>query len=185
MLSRACAARQAGVSLVEAVVAMAVLSIALAAAMPSLSGWIARARLQGAAESVHAGIQLARTEAIARNARVRFTLQANSSWSVACVSVGPGCPDTADLHVHDGRHGAAGLALRVDGTVPDSSRALVFTGQGRPDRSQAGRIGAVELWAPVLSGQADPYGALRVAVSEFGHSRRCYPRAPDASPMRC
>lgn len=63
-------ARQAGVTLLELIVTIAVAAILLALAVPSFTSVINGNRITAAANELMAGIQSARMEAIRRNARV-------------------------------------------------------------------------------------------------------------------
>ena len=76
-----------GMTLIELLITVAVLSIALSLAAPSMSKQVANYRVRGAAESILGGLSLARTEAVRRNSAVSFTLTAGTSaWTVAQVS---------------------------------------------------------------------------------------------------
>lgn len=63
-----------GFSLIETLVVVAIAGILLAIAVPSLQSSINSARTRGVAESVYTGLSLARSEAIRRNAPMRFQL---------------------------------------------------------------------------------------------------------------
>src|SRR5690606_30371906 len=66
--------RAQGISMIEVVVAMAILAILMTAAAPSLGDWMSRTRMRNAAESVHNGLNQARMEAVRRNRAVGFYL---------------------------------------------------------------------------------------------------------------
>lgn len=89
--------RQGGVTLVELMVGIAIISIMLAVSAPSFSLWIQNSQNRLAAESIQNGIQLARSEAVKRNTVVRFTLTDTTglvAWTVGCVVVTADCPAT-------------------------------------------------------------------------------------------
>lgn len=65
--------RQAGVTLVELVVAIAVLAIIVAMAVPSFTDFRERQAIKGAAEAMVSTVGLARAEAIKRDRRVSLT----------------------------------------------------------------------------------------------------------------
>jgi prepilin-type N-terminal cleavage/methylation domain-containing protein len=64
----------AGFNLIEMMIVVAVAGILLAVGAPTMLSNINTARIRGVAESIHTGISLARSEAIRRNAPMRFQL---------------------------------------------------------------------------------------------------------------
>jgi prepilin-type N-terminal cleavage/methylation domain-containing protein len=64
----------AGFNLIELMIVVAIAGILLAIAVPSLQSNINSARSRGVAESIYAGLSHARSEAIRRNAPMRFQL---------------------------------------------------------------------------------------------------------------
>lgn len=72
MLTTAGQAR--GFSLIELMVALAVLMLILTAVMPSIGTWVADARIRSAAESLQNGLRLAQSEAMRRNRQSVFAL---------------------------------------------------------------------------------------------------------------
>ena len=77
-----------GLTLIEAVVVMALLAIALAAVAPSVVDWVRDLRIRSAAESIKSGLSLARAEALKRNSQVGFWMVVDSASRVptnACV----------------------------------------------------------------------------------------------------
>ena len=75
---------QAGITLIEVLIAVAIVGLLLAFAAPSATVWIQNTQLRNSAESVLNGIQMARLEALKRNTNVSFQLtDANSTaWRV-------------------------------------------------------------------------------------------------------
>lgn len=67
-----------GYSLVELMVAVAVVGVLMAAAVPSFTQWIANARVRTTAESIQNGLMLAKAEAVRRNAKVQFLLTSSA-----------------------------------------------------------------------------------------------------------
>lgn len=84
---------QQGVSLIELMIGIAILSIVLAIGVPMFGQWIQNTQVRTAAESILDGLQLARNEAVRRNTNVRFNLTSTTglpAWTV-CVVSGDAC----------------------------------------------------------------------------------------------
>lgn len=91
------AMRQRGVTLVELMIGIAIVSILLVMGVPAFTLWIQSTQNRTAAESVLNGLQLARTESVRRHAVVRFDLTDASglvAWNVGCATVTADCPAT-------------------------------------------------------------------------------------------
>lgn len=90
--------RQAGVTLVELAVAIAVLAIIVSMAVPSFRDFRERQAIKGAAESLVSTIGLARAESIKRDKRVRvqFTQWGGGVCAGATLDVATGCDCTAN-----------------------------------------------------------------------------------------
>lgn len=71
--------RQQGTSLVEASVVLAVIAIMASTSLPGLTSLHARHQLQGVAAQLETDLQLARSEAVARNESVRVNFATNPS----------------------------------------------------------------------------------------------------------
>lgn len=78
--------RQQGVSIIEVMVAVTVLIVLLMTGLPSFSVWLQNTKVRTGAESILAGLQLARMEAVRRNAVVRFQFVDNFTNSCALAS---------------------------------------------------------------------------------------------------
>lgn len=165
---RAAAAR--GVTLIELLVAFAVLAIGLAAAAPSLTSQIAAWRVQGAAESIVGGLNYARAEAVRRNRAVAFTLDAaGRGWSVAQVS---------PALVLQG--GTRGELAGITATPASASRVVTFTPTGMVDAT-GDRLSRIDLAA---AGGATP--TRRVDIFGGGLIRLCDPQLTSSEdPRRC
>lgn len=73
-----------GFSLLELVIAIAILGILAATGIPKMSGWIQSANVKSAAEFYTEGLRLARVEAVRRNSGSRFQINVpdTNGWSV-------------------------------------------------------------------------------------------------------
>ncbi len=82
-----------GFTLLEMLIAMAILAIVISVGVPSLSGFSANQRLIGAAEQVYSHLQQARSEAVSRNTLVyvNFAVDGTASWEYGMSSVNSLC----------------------------------------------------------------------------------------------
>lgn len=109
---------QCGVTLIELLIGIAVLSVLLATGVPMFSEWIQNTQIRTATESIQNGLQLARNEAVKRNANVRFVLTSAAGlpvWQV-CVMNGADCGEI--LQQRSGAEGGSNARVGVDATVP-------------------------------------------------------------------
>lgn len=87
MLSVHMLRRAHGVTLVELLVVLLIVAIGATLAAPSFAQMVANYKVRSAAEGILNGLNFARTEALRRNAAVRFSLTAGGSgWAVSQVS---------------------------------------------------------------------------------------------------
>lgn len=177
---------QAGFTLVELMVVVALLGVLSALASPSFLGWLERTRVRSAAEAIHSGIQLARVEALSRNAPVRFTLQPSGAWSVACVSAttGAGCTDINVLHSRPAAEGRGAYTLQVNSADFVVDKTVDFLPAGIPNTMNV-YIQQVDLLAAAGADSASMTRALRVNLSPFGRTRLCYPHGTAGTPTAC
>lgn len=128
------AVAQRGFNLIELMIAVSVLGILTALALPNYHIWLENTRIRNAADSIQTGMQRARVEALRHNAQVQFVLGANSAWTVGCVAPvldldGDGsddCPATIES-----RAASEGSSANVTVTpTPPASTTLVFTNLG-------------------------------------------------------
>lgn len=77
---------QRGVTLIELVVVLVVLGLLVVAAAPSIGTWISNANVRNTAQSIHAGLNRARAEAVRSNRSVRFSLVNGSTTDPAVLN---------------------------------------------------------------------------------------------------
>jgi type IV fimbrial biogenesis protein FimT len=84
---------RSGLTLLELLIAVAVLGIVISVAMPNMSGLIANQRLIGAAEQVYGHLQQARSEAITRSTPtwVNFAANGTTTWTYGMSSLNTLC----------------------------------------------------------------------------------------------
>lgn len=175
-----------GFSLVEMMIAIAILAVLLSAAIPSFSTFIKNRKVRTAAEAVLNGLNLARSEAIRRNTHINFALQADTSWTVGCTtpqadSNGDGLDDCpASIQSRPGAEGGAGAQA--------IALTLEFNGYGQlPALSGTTNI---PITSPMGACETDggSMRCLRIVVSPGGMIRSCDPQTSltqPGSPKAC
>lgn len=196
---------QKGLTLIEALVGLVIVAMLFTLGGPAFSTWMANARIRGTAETILAGLQLARTEATSRNAQVRFQLTTSldnscdlsvggPNWIVDVVtadasdSVVNQCDvaasDTVAPHILQ-KH--AGQETLTGSVVTSTAPSVVFNGMGR----LAGGPGAaltVTITGSDTSNCKSASGdlnCLQIQVSAAGQIRMCNPVFATGSVQAC
>ena len=179
--------RESGFTLIELMITIAILAIVLSAAFPSYRTFVANAQIRITAESIRNGLQLARAEAIKRNANVKFTIASaanDSSWSVGCVTVvadldGDGVADCpATIQSKTVREGSGStLSLTKVG-----SNTLTFINLGTTN-STAGQLTRVNIDNTSIPAAISK--ELSVSIQTGGNARVCDPNAATTDPKYC
>lgn len=182
----------AGVTLVELMIGLAIISSLLLVGMPSFSNWIQDLQIRSAAESVQTALLLARSEAIRRNRPVRVQLKDAGGlveWEVGCVTVATDCP--ARIAQHSRSEGGRNARMAAGAMVNASSLGTpLAAGSGLPVGIQFNGLGVVSGTAPgrIEISHAALGGARRLVllIGSGGLIRLCNPAvARDASPQGC
>ena len=171
--------RQRGLSATELLVVLAVASILLAVAVPSLYGFIQRQRLSAAANEFHAAVSLTRSEAIRRGARVDLMPAKNGSdwsqgWIVYIDRNGNRKLDGGDQLMLS--HGPVPAGIAIKGAFTDSaSQYLAYGGNGRTRTNASSQVPQMGSWLFSLGNQT-----RRIVINFVGRPRICNP-AVDAA----
>ena len=177
-----------GFSLVELLVVIALIGILAALGLPSYQAWIQNTQIRTAAESIQNGLQLARSEAVQRNARVRFTLGDHSDWSVGCE---PAVGDVDGNGVDDcpaviqSRSASEGSSVNVSVVVtPAANKIVEFNSFGRLNAAPE-PFTQIDLDSTALSSLESRN--LRITLGVGGNVRMCDPDAnlPSTDPRKC
>jgi type IV fimbrial biogenesis protein FimT len=181
--------RSAGFSLVELMITLAVLALLLMIGLPNLSAWLANTQIRTAAEAMQAGLQLARAEALRRNANVRFQLvdsltaacalsSSGANWVVSLADATGACnidpSDAVAPQIIQKRSGAEGSPNAV--ITATGGSAVVFSGLGRV--TGAGALTQIDISNPgggACQTAAGPMRCLRLTVASGGQVRMCDP----------
>lgn len=197
-------ARPQGFSLVELLVGIAIFSILLAMAAPNFTSWIQNSQLRTAAESISAGLQLARAEAVRRNAPVRFQLtdsldaacnlsNAGPNWVVSVDDTTALCNNAPSANAaapvapfiiqkHSGTEGTPNATIAAG----LNANPILFNGLGRT----IGIANPVTLTITNPKGgdcraAGGPMRCLNIIISPGGQSRMCDPAIAAPNPQGC
>jgi type IV fimbrial biogenesis protein FimT len=195
---------QAGVSLIEMMMAITILGLLIMIGLPNMTIWLNNSQIRTAGETVLSGLTLARTEAVRRNATVRFNLVSDltsscvlatggTSWVVSLADPTGAC-DTAPsdsgpvLQVRSGAEGTSRAVVEATGAA-----TVHFNGLGRvTSPSGAANMTKIELSNPTggTCQHQDPSDGtmrcLRVNISPGGEVKMCDPAVSDATdPRKC
>lgn len=177
--------RARGVTAIELLVVVSIVAIMMTIGVPSLQNWIASSRVRLKAEGVLNGLQYARAEAIRRNARIFFSVNGDSSWSLGCATVvgdldGDGSADCPSvIQSKSALEGGAGVVLTIS---PNGATTATFTGLGLVATNADGSASLTQIDFSSL-GTAQKY---RIPLTSGGQTRICDPDvAIDGDPRKC
>ncbi len=172
-----------GFTLIELMIGIAVLGIVLALGMPSYNAWIQNTRVRNTAESILAGLQLARSEAVSRNQSVRFVFDdEDGNWVVGCVTINPSCPASIQKNMR-GEGSSASITV-----MPSDDDTIIFDNLGRmtspvPAGGASFTSFEVDILPEILA--ADETRNLRITVDIGGSVRLCDPNVDTHDPRAC
>mgnify|MGYP001616275942 CR=1 FL=1 len=167
--------KASGFTLIEMMVAVAIMGILAAVAFPSLQTMLRNSEVRNAAESVVNGLQKARGEAVSRNANVTFGLGAGSSWTVSQVA-----PATL-IESRSSNEGSRNATLCL---FPAGATAVTFNNFGSVTATNP-QDGSLPISQFYLSAPGSNQ-ILRVMIGVGGNARMCdNSLAPNSSPRAC
>lgn len=161
---------QAGFTLIELMVTIAVLAIVLAISVPSFQGITNRNRLTAITNEVVGAVQLTRMEAIRRNQRVLMCPTTNGStcagadWSRIVVREAVAGGDV----IREFRFLGRGISVRASSNITGNGNQLSFNSSGfaRAGTNAANTNGAIRVCTTVLDATENARD-LQVAVSRI------------------
>ncbi len=195
---------QRGVTLIELVVVFVVMGLLVVAAGPSISAWISNTYVRNTAQSIYAGLNRARAEAVRTNRSVRFSLvgspldptvldnncvlsSAGASWVVSLADPTTKCaadpdPVVAPMIIDKAARGSGALRVTVAAVDKDgvAANTVTFNSFGRV--SDVAPIATIAVDNDVLSGD---YRRLQVLVGAGGVIRVCDVNAGATDPRKC
>lgn len=196
--------RQRGFTLVEIAITLALTAILLFAVTPAVTSMIANARVRSSAESLQAGLQRARNEALRRNEPVTFWMVTTNgsnmlddscalsstatAWAVGrndpaakCATASSETLDPLLIEKSVGGVAAAGVAISAFDAGGTAADRVAFDGFGRVVTGSA--IASIDL---DNTSSGNDFRPLRLQLSRNGSLRLCEPRVADLNdPRRC
>lgn len=172
--------RQRGFNIIEIVVTMLIVAVLATFAMPMYSVWLQNSQMRASAESIMAGLNQARSEAVRGNnaAGVRFALVTGNAWRVEQVS------DGAVLQQGGGLDLAKNAVVTPNPVVTE----VVFTPLGQTNPAVTVDIDVTHADpAQKCIANGGEIRCLRVQVRSGGLIRLCdtNPAIPVGDPRRC
>ena len=168
----------AGFTLIELMVAIAVLAILLFVALPNFSVWMQNTQIRTAGEAVLNGMQLARAEAIRRNTAVQLQMNVSSGWTARVMGTG---------EVIQSRLAGEGSAAALVTIAPADATKITFNGFGslmtpNPDDGTPS-ITEIKIDSPSIA--AADSRELCILVRAGGNIRLCDPQVAVTDTRSC
>jgi type IV fimbrial biogenesis protein FimT len=189
----------AGFTLIEAVVALAIMGVLMAVGIPSLSTWNQGRKAAAAAGFYKEGFQLARNQAVTHNSASRLVLSDNTvsgqlDWQVDICFPTPSTPCNEDSGSWstvsaaaeadpDQAHGFRSVVRSADAlpatrnlmlsVSPSGADAIYFTPQGWVDAGISPRVQRIDLMPAV--GRTGAFRPQAVVVTLAGTASVCDP----------
>lgn len=179
MLAVRCHRPQAGLSLTELLVAVAVGGIMLTIAAPSMQSLVRQMQLKTAVGDMAGAIDLTRAQAIMRGRRVYMAPTGSDwagGWAVFIDTDGDARPGAADEIINTHGPLAGGVAISSGFTSPRAPDYIAYNAGGRScshASSMAARWGTLSL---SLDGKL-----RRIKINMLGRSRTCDPERDAAN----
>jgi len=202
---------QLGMSLIELLIGIVIMSILLAIAMPSFTDWMGNVRIRTTAEALQNGLQVARAEAIRRNTLVRFQLTSTldngctlstsaGNWVVSLDDATSLCasnaineafaandavnnPSPRLIQKRSAAEGSSGITIAADQST------VTFSGLGRvtPTPGATGISINVSntLGGATCMASGGTMRCLRVQIAAGGQIRLCDPTRASTDPEGC
>lgn len=188
-----------GFSLIELIVGTVILGVLMAMAVPRFTDWLRNARIRTSAEAIQNGLQLARAEAVRRNATVRFQLVNTIDDSCALDTAGPhwvvSMDNPAGQCATAPSDTAAPRIIQVRNRAEGSAQTQVVAGQAAFVFNGLGRLTPVPVANVEIAVFSTPGGTcpasnpaercLRLVVSVGGQIRMCDPALTIGDAQAC
>lgn len=167
--------RQSGVTLIELMIGIALLALLLFVGVESYRNWIQNTQVRTAAEAILNGLQLARGEAVRRNANVQIALSGGTGWTVSVAGT------SEVIQAKTDGEGGENAKLTV---TPAGATTVTFNGLGRVVTNLDGSpsVSRVEVSSLALADAETHKLQVRVGVGDI---RMCDPQLSAPDPRAC
>jgi type IV fimbrial biogenesis protein FimT len=187
-----------GFSLIELMIGIALLALLLMLGLPALGTYLQNAKLRSAAESFYSGVQMARAEAVRRNAQVEIVLTnddpnvinrntatlsaTGKNWIIRALD------PTTGLYAYiegksmlEGSGQASAPSVQIDG---GGIASVAFRGLGATTLASAATFAFTNPAGGDCAALNGPMRCLSVVVSVGGQARMCDPAVSAAGDTR-
>lgn len=192
-----------GFSIVEMMIAIVIAALLLFIGLPNMALWLNNTRVRTAGETLLTGLNLARVEAVRRNATVRFQLvndltsacalsTGGTSWVVSLADPAGACnADPSDVNApqiiqkKSGAEGTSAVVLTASGAA-----TVHFNGLGRvTSPGGVANMTNIEITNPAgvcqhVDAVNGTIRCLRIRISTGGEVKMCDPAVTDATDPR-
>ncbi len=165
-----------GFTVIELMITLAVVGILFAVGFPSMTVWLQNSHIRASAEGGLNGMQLARAEAVRRNAGVQLAFDANGGWTANVVTGGE------VIQARPSGDGSANVAVAFS---PVGANTVTFNGFGRVALNADGSSSVAQIDFDSSALAAGESRELRVAIATGGVARLCDPQALAGDPRAC
>ena len=166
----------AGFTLIELMVAITILAIMLFIALPNFAVWMQNTQIRTAGEAVLNGMQLARAEAIRRNANVELRMDASSGWTARVAGTG---------EVIQSRLAGEGSAAALVTITPAGATTVTFNSFGSVATNDDGTATVTEIKIDSPAIAAADSRELCILVRAGGNVRMCDPQVAVTDTRSC
>jgi type IV fimbrial biogenesis protein FimT len=163
-------------TLIEIMMAVVIMGIVMMLGMPSFNTWIANTQVRTGAEGILNGLQLARGEAVRRNANVTLTLGTNTGWTVTELK------NNTVVQTRSEDDGSKDARVTV---TPAGATTVTFSGYGRVTTNADASSAMTQIDVTSAKLSAADTRALRIVVSTGGNVRMCDPALATGNPQAC
>lgn len=193
-----------GFTLVEMMISVAILAILLGVAVPGFQSFIQNTKIRTTADNMQAGLNLARAEALRRNARMSFWLVSDvsascarsasgTSWVVSFDNPAGTCNSASSdtsvpriVQTRSGSDGGTGISITATDGNNTASSCITFNGFGTVEAACTGGGAPIARLAITSTNSASTTRTLQVRVTSGGAVRMCDPSViSDTDPSYC